>query len=132
MIGVDTNVMLRFLIDDDAAQNVAARRFMSQRTLDDPAFLSAVTLAEIIWVLHRRLKFSMAQIIEMIRALLTLDVLVVDHIEKLDMLINSSDIPPVGLADYLVVWSGTAAGCRSTMTFDKAAAKAIPDMELLS
>ena len=39
MIGIDTNVLLRFLVDDDVKQNTLARAFMAERTAEDPAYL---------------------------------------------------------------------------------------------
>ena len=58
MIGIDTNVLLRFLVHDDPKQGEKARQFMTERTAEDPAYVSAVVLAEVIWFLRQRLNYS--------------------------------------------------------------------------
>ena len=131
MIGIDTNVLVRFLVDDDAVQNAAARRLLSERTAEDPAYVSAVALVETVWILHSRLKFPMPQITAILRDLLAADGLIVEHTEELDALLSETE-PNADLADYLIGWSGMKMGCRATKTFDKTAARAIPGMELLT
>ncbi|CAN7505038.1 type II toxin-antitoxin system VapC family toxin [Rhizobium sp. LjRoot30] len=131
MIGIDTNVLVRFLVDDDVVQNAAARRLLSERTAEDPAYVSAVALVETVWILHSRLKFPMLQITAILRDLLAADGLIVEHTEELDALLSETE-PNADLADYLICWSGMKMGCRATKTFDRSAAKAIPGMELLT
>ncbi|HVK89882.1 MAG TPA: type II toxin-antitoxin system VapC family toxin [Mycoplana sp.] len=132
MIGIDTNVLVRFLVNDDPDQNASARQFLSERTTDDPAFLSAVALAETVWVLRRRLGFPMPQIVAILRDLLASDSLIIEHTEELDALLNGGDEPEPDIADYLVAWSGATAGCRTTMTFDRMAARSVDGMDLLT
>jgi predicted nucleic-acid-binding protein len=132
MIGIDTNVLMRFLVNDDDRQNAIARRFLSERTADDPAYISAVTLAETVWLLRKRLNFPAADIRDTVKALLETEGLVIEHTEELDALLNDNRSPKADIADYLVFWCGVRAGCRSTVTFDRTAAKDIPGMELLT
>lgn len=130
MIGVDTNVLVRFLVDDDPSQNRSARLFMNARTFEDPVFISAVTLAESVWVLERRLKFSQADVAAMLRALLASEAAVVEHGDELALILESE--LRTDLADFLIAWSGKGVGCTHTATFDRKAAKVVPSMELLS
>ena len=132
MIGIDTNILLRFLIDDDPAQNAMARRFMSERTGDDPAYVSAIVLAETVWVLRRRLNYPLPRIVESICALLTVAELTVEHADELDILLADHDGSVADVVDYLVAWAGFDAGCQKTMTFDRKAARRVPGMELLA
>ena len=132
MIGIDTNVIVRFLVDDDDEQNAEARRFLLARTVDDPAYLSAVALTEAIWVLNRRMAYPMRQVVSMLKDLLASDALVVEYTEELDALLSDDDTPAADFADYMIAWSGARAGCRATMTFDRTAARAVPGMELLA
>jgi predicted nucleic-acid-binding protein len=131
MIGIDTNILIRFLVDDDLKQNSVARGFMADRTTDSPAYLSAVALAEAIWVLHRRLNYPMPVIFDMLRALLSADAFVIENMVELDALINSDDEPKGDLADHLIAWSCTRAGCDKIVTFDRKAVLSVPGMELL-
>ncbi|MCB1447465.1 MAG: type II toxin-antitoxin system VapC family toxin [Rhizobiaceae bacterium] len=131
MIGIDTNVLVRFLVDEDERQNAAARGFLTGRTPEDPAFLSAVALAETVWVLRKRMEYPMPAIVAMLRGLMSADSLIVEHTEELDALINGDDERVEDLADHLIAWSSLKAGCRTTVTFDRTAAKSVPGMELL-
>jgi predicted nucleic-acid-binding protein len=131
MIGVDTNVLIRFLVDDDPRQNQLARALLSERGPDDPAFVGAATIVETGWVLNRTLGYSMADVVAMLRALLASDGLVLEFGQELGLLLGDEGTPETELADYLIVWSGAAAGCSRTFTFDKAAA-VLPSMELLA
>ena len=131
MIGIDTNILVRFLVDDDLAQNAIARTFMAQRTAEDPAFLSAIAVAETVWVLNRRLNYPMPAIFDMLRALLSADGLVIENMEELDMLINGGEEPKGDIADHLIAWSCAKSGCQKIVTFDRRAAKSVPGMELL-
>lgn len=132
MIGVDTNVLIRFFVDDDPEQNRVARTLLAERTAHDPAFISAVTLAETVWVLTKRLGYSKRDVAVMVVSLLEADGAVVQHGDELGSLLAGGDMPDVEFADYLIAWSGLAAGCSKTVTFDKRSAKAISSMELLA
>ena len=58
MIGVDSNVLLRLLIEEDSEQCKRSRAFFSERTARDPAFISCTVLAELIWLLRRRFGYT--------------------------------------------------------------------------
>lgn len=131
MIGVDTNVLVRFLVEDDPEQNALARDFFSERSAEDPAFVSATVIAETVWVLSRRLKLPLATVSDLLQNLLAADRLVVEFTEELDALL-SQDRPQTDIADYLIAWSAARVGCQKTVTFDKTSAEAIPGMELLA
>lgn len=131
MIGIDTNILVRFLVDDHPGQNDLARSFMANRTADDPAYVSAVVLAEAVWVLTRRLKYPLSTITELLQGLLATDGLIFEHTEELDALL-SNDQPRSDLADHLISWAAQRAGCHRTVTFDETAARRVPGMELLA
>lgn len=130
MIGVDTNVLVRLLTADDAAQHAMVLRFFEGRSGNDPAFVSAVTMAETIWVLRFRYRLPHADILEAVSSFLDTDDFVV---EGRDMLSVARDIGrPALLTDFLVAYLGERAGCSRIVTFDRRAAKSVPGMELLS
>mgnify|MGYP000270543930 CR=1 FL=1 len=131
MIGVDTNVLVRFLVEDDPKQNAIARAFFSKRSAEDPAFVSATVIAETVWVLRRRLKLPLATVSDLVQNLLAADRLVVEFTEELDALL-SQETPRTDIADYLIAWSAKRAGCQTTATFDRTSAEAIAGMELLA
>ncbi|OLP53606.1 hypothetical protein BJF92_05485 [Rhizobium rhizosphaerae] len=132
MIAVDTNVLLRFLVDDDPEQNRLARDFMAARTIEDPAYVSALVLAETVWLLRKRLGYPWASILNLLRALLAAAELVIEHAEDLDLLVEKAETLRADLSDHLIVWAARKAGCRKTVTFDREAAGTIAGMELLT
>ena len=132
MIGVDTNVLLRFLVDDDPQQNRAAREMLARSDADSPVFVSAVTLAETVWVLTRTLGYPVRDIAAMVQDLLASDGVVMEHGDELDLLFSRGGGSVAELADHLIAWAGLAAGCRKTLTLDRRAARHVSSMELLA
>ena len=132
MIGIDTNILVRFLSTDDAAQHKRASLFLGSLDGENPAYVSALTLAEAIWVLRRRLGFPMEQILDAVRELLASDAICFEHGERLGTLLNNSQPAGRDLTDHLIAWSAQQAGCLRTLTFDNRAAKTVASMELLS
>jgi predicted nucleic-acid-binding protein len=51
MIGLDTNVLVRYIMQDDATQSLKAAKLMESLTVDDPGFVSLVSVVELGWVL---------------------------------------------------------------------------------
>jgi predicted nucleic-acid-binding protein len=132
VIGIDTNVLLRFLVDDDPAQNDIARRWLSGRTTVDPVFISAVTIAETVWVLTRTLDYSVDVVSDILRDLLASDGVSIEHGDELGFLLGESTSKKAEIADYLIAWSAERAGCSHTVTFDRRAARLVPSMDLLA
>ena len=104
---------------------------MSARSEDSPVFVSSVVLAETVWLLNRRLAYPMADILRMLKTLLAVDGMLLEYAEELDAWLGREDEPQGDLADNLIAWAGLRAGCRTTMTFDRTAARKVPGMELL-
>ncbi|PZO77281.1 MAG: VapC toxin family PIN domain ribonuclease [Mesorhizobium amorphae] len=132
MIGVDANVLTRLLVNDDASQHETARRFFSERSRGSPAFISAVALVETCWTLQRRYGYGRDLINEQLRAMLSSDDFHFEHGERLADLLDRGERTNLDVADHLVSWSGLAAGCSHTVTFDRGAAKRVEGMELVA
>ena len=80
MIGLDTNVLVRYLTQDDPTQSPRATELIERRlTEGNPGFLSIVAIAEIVWVLERAYGLSNVRIAEVIERLLQTVVLVVEY-----------------------------------------------------
>lgn len=131
MIGVDTNVLVRFLTADDPGQHRAALAFFSKRTPADPAFVSAVTLAETAWLLRRHYGLTADEILESLSMIIDSDDFVVEGREAVES-VRSGMGKPSQLTDFVIAQLGRKAGCSRTVTFDRSAAKAVAEMELLA
>lgn len=132
MIAVDTNLLLRLIVDDDLTQHELAKAFFSQRSASNPAYISVVVLSELVWLLLRRYKFPKLQVADLIDALLQSPDIVFEHANFVRDAADFSRQPKVGFTDALIAQLAKSQGCRSVMTFDRDAAKRIPGMELLA
>ncbi|RJG43700.1 type II toxin-antitoxin system VapC family toxin [Mesorhizobium sp. DCY119] len=132
VIGVDTNVLLRILVRDEPEQTRNALEFIENRTSDDPAFVSLIVVAELVWALRQRYDYPMKDIRRLLSAMLEAREFIFEEEALLVDLFNSAESGRGDVADHLIAYSATRAGCTHTVTFDQRAAKAIPSMELLA
>jgi len=93
---------------------------------------SPLTLAEALWVLRRRLGFSIEQILHALRELLASDAMRFEHGDRLEAFLNGGHPTGRDVTDHLMAWSEQDAGCLRRVTVDKLAAKAIASTELLA
>lgn len=127
MIGVDTNVLLRWLVDetlwpiDDMDQVEVARRVLS-----DPAnrfFIDTVVLAETIWVLGKPLRQSKPVLLDLLDRLLKAANIEIESRDAVTAAVGSFAVGPGGFTDHLIGAVNRHAGCHTTLTFDKAAGR---------
>jgi predicted nucleic-acid-binding protein len=131
MIGLDTNVLVRYLTHDDPAQTALANKVMDSLTPEAPGFLSTAVIAEVIWVLESLYGFSKLETIQTLDTLLRSKELIVERAEIVGQALANFKTSRSDFADCLIERTGHAAGCRHTVTFDRWAANAA-GMKLLS
>ena len=132
MIGLDTNVVIRFIAQDDEIQSPVATRFISRLSREQPGFISAVVLAEITWVLSRAYKASREDTAKAVEGLLRSAELVVENAEAAyRALAVYQASTSAEFADALIAEIAALAGARETVSFDRRAAAEI-GMRLLS
>ena len=123
MIGLDTNVVIRYLVQDDKKQSAAATRFIEKSlTAENPGYINHTTLCEIVWVLQRCYGVTKPQVREIVEGLLTTKQLVVDKIEVTWKALRTFDSHKTGFCDALIAQANIYSGCECTITFDKTAA----------
>ena len=122
MIGLDTNVVVRYLIADDAVQYARARALFDSLGDTDPGFLSLVTLVETSWVLTRGYDVPRAQVGAAITGLLASHQLVVERSDLVRRALTKLD-EGADFADAVIAEVGAEAGCRETVTFDRRASQ---------
>jgi len=124
MIGLDTNFLLRYLLNDDPNQSSRARRILDRRlTEEEPGFISLVTMAETVWVLDRTYKFSNLEIACAIEYLLEATNLVVQNEVEVFNAMIAIRTGQGFFSDALIAALGQWAGCAATLTFDKKASR---------
>lgn len=132
MLGLDTNVVIRLLTNDDPAQRRAALRFAEGLGVAYTAYLTLVGIVELGWALRSRLGFSKQDSMAAIGKLLQTRGLVVEHHDLVVKAMRLAISERADFADALIAARSTDAGCQTTKTFDQKAATRVPGMELLA
>ncbi|MGO9084212.1 MAG: PIN domain-containing protein [Candidatus Sulfotelmatobacter sp.] len=122
MIGLDTNVIVRYLTHDDPAQTTAAVKLLDSLSRDEPGFLSQVVIVELVWVLESFYRAKKNEIAHVLETLLSNDRLVVERSEIVWLALRKFSAGRADFADCLIERSGHAAECQYTATFDRRAA----------
>lgn len=130
MIGLDTNVLVRYLAQDDAAQSAKATRLIEGELNErNPGFISLIVLVETCWVLKRLYGATPSELRETVNDLndarqfsVEQRALVSRALARLAKLAGTS-AATADIADALIAEIAANAGCDRTMTFDKAATK---------
>lgn len=125
MIGLDTNVLVRYLTQDDPTHAALATRVMEQELTEDaPGFVGLVVLVETIWVLQRLYRASTEEIRESVNDLLGCGSIVVESRDVVARALATAAKNSCGLADAIVSASALNAGCTKIVSFDRKAVRA--------
>ena len=131
MIGLDTNVVIRYLVQDDKKQSAAATRFIEKSlTTDVPGYINHITLCEIVWVLQRCYDVTKQQLRDIIEGLLRTKQLIVENVEVAWKALRVYDANRADFCDALIGQANIHSGCEHTVTFDNKAAS-LPGFDLL-
>ena len=123
MIGIDTNVLVRYSAQDDATQSPQATQLIESLTTESPGYISLVTVIELVWVLMGCYSCSREDIVEVLEILLRTKELMVAEAETLWSALRLFKSSKADFADCVIERMAHAAGCDYTVTFDRAAAK---------
>ncbi len=127
MIGIDTNVWVRYLTQDDAAQAARATRFMeAELGPSQQGCISVVVLVELCWVLQSLYRVTPSELLDLIDDLLRSRPLQLEHRPAVQASVHALRQSPkasAGLADVLITHIGQALGCSHTVSFDQGAVR---------
>jgi predicted nucleic-acid-binding protein len=124
MIGIDTNLLIRYVMQDDAKQSNVADKFFASLSSQAQGYLSLVVIVETVWVLESIYKLRREQVSQLLTQLL----------ESLELVIEDAAIVAKAIkhyqaksdfADALIELKARAAGCMSTATFDRDSIKRV-------
>ncbi|MFC3088702.1 PIN domain-containing protein [Tabrizicola soli] len=130
MIGLDTNVLVRFLVQDEPEQAAAAAALISGLTEAAPGFVCREVMVELVWVLERAYGLDRADIVRALDGLLEARELTLEAADRVAVAADRYRKGGPGFADQMISLAGQGAGCRETATFDRKAA-GIAGMRLL-
>ena len=125
MIGLDTNVLVRYITQDDRRQAAKATRVIEEDCNEtSPGFVTVIVLAELVWVLESCYGSEKSQIIAVLQRILRTRQLLVQDAETIWKAVRLFETSKADFADCLVERLGAAYECQYTSTFDKRAAYA--------
>lgn len=125
MIGLDTNVLVRYIMQDDARQSAKATILIEALTKEAPGFITIVSVVEIVWVLTACYTLNREQIALLLDHLLSTESLLVDRAEDIWRALRLYQSSKADFADCLIERIAFAADCSHIVTFDIRASKAV-------
>ena len=123
MIGLDTNVLIRFFAKDDPVQSPKARAFLDSLTVSGPGWIGQGTILELVWVMTSTSRLSRDGIARILGELLARDSIVIEGSEVVEKALQVYRRGKADFADCLIAAGARAAGCHRTVTFDRIAAR---------
>ena len=124
MTRIDTNVLARYTVQDDAEQTFVATAFVERHcTVQTPGWISCIVLSEFVWLLARGYRYAKTDIVEILRLLLSTKQLLVEDELQAWLALRDYQQGNADFSDYLIAYRNRQQGCTHTATFDKKAAK---------
>lgn len=122
MKGVDTNILVRFLVGDDKVQTEKVYAIFKKTETDrQKLFVPFIVVVELIWVLQSVYQITRSDIVDSINALLSMSILKVEQHLILQQWVVAAQTNKHDLADLLIAFCAKGQGCESVITFDKKA-----------
>lgn len=125
MIGIDTNVLARYVVQDDPRQARVATRFIeSACTAESPGFVGHIVLCELVWVLTAAYGYSKSDVLKVLAQILRVAQLRVEHPQTVWRALEDYRDGGADFSDHLIGWLHLGYGCERTVTLDRSAAEA--------
>ena len=124
MIGLDTNILIRYVVQDDEEQVLAATRLIeSQCSEQSTGFISVVVLIELAWVLSAAYEYSKSVVAAVVAQILRTTEFTVEDGDIVWQALREFETGNADFADCLIAHRNHSSGCTTTYTFDRKAAR---------
>ncbi|MFA9460441.1 PIN domain-containing protein [Thiohalorhabdus methylotrophus] len=124
MIGLDTNILVRYLVADAPEQSEAAAQVLEREcSTEKPGYIAQVVLCELVWVLRGAYGYGKEQIAATLERILTVAELTVEKEEIAWRALMAYRNGPADFADYCILFSSREAGCETVYSFDRKLAR---------
>jgi predicted nucleic-acid-binding protein len=124
-LGIDTNLLVRYLTQDDSRQARAVDRFLEQALGEGSSLhVNVIVLCELVWVLESAYGYDKQAILEALDVLVAVKQLLIEDRDHVLVAIEDFRAQPGNFADYVIGRRNLAAGCSHTTTFDRKLGKA--------
>ncbi|MDD5598434.1 MAG: type II toxin-antitoxin system VapC family toxin [Victivallaceae bacterium] len=122
MIGIDTNILVRYLVQDDERQASVANTILDRVSDINPAFINNIVICETVWVLSRAYKFEKTLIVKTIEQILSTRGIEFENAEGIRKALRHYNSGNADFSDYLIAEINKENGAKTTYTFDRKAA----------
>ena len=123
MIGLDTNVLVRYIMQDDPRQSPKATAIVESLDGVSSAYVTLVSMVELGWVLTASFELTRAQVSQALDAILRTKQFKIENADQVIRALRVFKLGKSDFADCLIERSANSAGCVKTVTFDVKAAK---------
>lgn len=124
MIGLDTNVLVRYIVRDEPAQTALADRCIEHRcSREQPGYVSHLVLAELVWVLDRGYGYPRRMLADVLGTLLSSEEVKLQEAPLVRAALGEFSAGTADFADCLIGILHQRAECETTVTFDRKAAR---------
>ena len=124
MIAIDTNILVRYITQDDLVQAEAAEKLLATyNSKSQSIFINNIILCEFVWVLEKGYKYSQQQISSAIRIILSTEEFAFEHHNILWLALEDYELKNTDFSDSLISKLNYNLGYKQTFSFDKAAIK---------
>ncbi len=131
-IGIDTNVLLRLLIDDNPAQRKAVLAFGEGLGRNCTGYVTVISLVELDWALRKHYRYTKQQSVDAIRRICRIRGVEVQALDAIERTLIAVENAGGDFADVLIAQLCLDAGCDHVVSLDRQAAEKIPVVELIS
>lgn len=123
MIALDTNVLVRYLVDDDAEQALAARTLLEGLAAERTAFICREVMIELVWVLERAYRLPRERIAAVLEGLIATEGLEVEAANDVARAASRYRRSEAGFADLMIASAAERSGASPLYTFDQQLAR---------
>jgi predicted nucleic-acid-binding protein len=123
MIGLDTNVLVRYIMQDDPRQSPKATAIVESLEEVGSAYITLVSVVELVWVLTASFELTRAQVSQALDGIIRTKQFKIENADQVIRALRVFKLGKSDFADCLIERSANSAGCVETMTFDVKASK---------
>jgi predicted nucleic-acid-binding protein len=123
MIGIDTNILIRAITQDDPVLSPLALSTLKNLSSENQGVVNAIVLAELAWTLKRGFDYDRLAIIDIIEAMLRSQSYHFPDRDALNIALSRCRFENLHFADAMIGELNVKSGCKTTLTFDVGAGK---------
>jgi len=124
MLGLDTNILIRYIVQDDPVQSTLVSRFLKQKcTGEKPCYISHIVLCEVVWVLESAYGYKREQVAETLKLIFETRHFCIGEAESAWSALETYRGGRADFSDVLLGQTNQVHGCETTITLDKKASE---------